>query len=109
MRAAKTIGSPGQKFRTRSEKMTGSVVATGWLASGLGFLTADRYSYFRYPKAGLYRPRHLPAKAGLAGSRTHTGPTITSHLGQRCYGRWSPQRRGPKGPRLSPFDGGQES
>jgi len=74
MPATGIIRGSGQKFRTRSDTMTAAVVVTGELAWDQVNLTTDRYSYFRFPGA--------------------------SYLGQRCRGRWPPQRRGPKGPRL---------
>lgn len=71
MRAAEIIGGSGQKFRTRSEKMTAPVVVTGELARDRGNLTADRNSYFRFPEAG---------PTGLTTCRPATGWPVPAHL-----------------------------
>lgn len=56
MRAAGNIEGSGQKFRTHSGNLTAPVFVTGERARRHVNLTADRYSYFRYPWAGLTGP-----------------------------------------------------
>jgi hypothetical protein len=98
MRVAMTLILTGHKDRRPSVNVTGPVVTTG-STSGQLFLTTDRHSYYRYQEAGAF---------GLTGRRpkldwpvpAHAGPTMKPYLGQRCHGRWLPQRRGSQGPRL---------
>ena len=53
MPATGTIRGSGQKFRTRSDRMTAAGVVTGELARDQVNPTTDRYSYFRFPEASF--------------------------------------------------------
>jgi len=61
MRAALTLKPTGQKDRSPSVRLTGSVVTTGF-AAGQFFLTTDRHSYYRYREAGAIGLSHRRPK-----------------------------------------------
>ncbi len=92
--AGKRISS-GQKFRSRSETLTGSASFAGRRAWLLDYLTAGRYSYYRYSESRRWAPNQVDQR--------RTGRRPSSHRSNRSILPWAAVSRSVVAPEARVF------